>query len=59
MDKSANSSIIEIQSKTRVPPMPCYHSSLPIAKAKYNDVIKLCNDKVIPAQFHKEYTDID
>ncbi|CAG5005764.1 unnamed protein product [Parnassius apollo] len=58
MDKSAKSSVVEIQSKTRVPLISCYHSQLPIAKAKYNDLIKLCKDKVIPAQFHKEFTDI-
>ncbi|CAG5044420.1 unnamed protein product [Parnassius apollo] len=58
MEKSAKSSLVEIQSKTRVLLISCYHSRLPIAKAKYNDLVKLCKDKVIPAKFHKEFTDI-
>lgn len=58
MDKSAKSSVVEIQYKTRVPLMSCYRSRLPIAKAKYDDLVKLCKDKVIPDQFQKEFTDI-
>ncbi|CAG4931994.1 unnamed protein product [Parnassius apollo] len=56
MNVNAKSYNVEVQSKTKGPLMPCYRSRLPIAEAKYNDPMKLCKDKVIPAQFHHEYS---
>ncbi|CAH2095702.1 unnamed protein product [Euphydryas editha] len=32
-----------------------YKSGLPITRAKYNDLKKLCDTGVIPKIFHKEY----
>ncbi|CAG4983780.1 unnamed protein product [Parnassius apollo] len=56
MNVNAKSYNVEVQSKTKGPLMPCYRSRLPIAEAKYNDLMKLCKDKVIPAPFHHEYS---
>lgn len=58
MNKSAKSHTIEVQSKSRVPLMSCYRSRIPIAEKKYDDLLKLCNDKVIPTQFQNEFIDI-
>ncbi|CAG5023389.1 unnamed protein product [Parnassius apollo] len=58
MAQSGNASVIEIQSKTRVPLMSCYRSCLPISKLKYDDLAKLCKDKVIPGHFQHEYLNI-
>ncbi|CAH1231300.1 unnamed protein product [Diabrotica balteata] len=58
MNKSAQSSKVELQSRTKVPLMACYQSRLPITKAKYNDLIKLCKEKVIPGHFQNEFTDL-
>ncbi|CAG4981687.1 unnamed protein product [Parnassius apollo] len=56
MKVSAKPYIVKVQSKTKGPLMPCYQSRLPIADAKYIDLMKLCKDKVIPAPFHHEYS---
>ncbi|XP_072400657.1 uncharacterized protein [Diabrotica undecimpunctata] len=58
MNKSAQSSKVELQLRTKVPLMACYQSRLPITKAKYNDLIKLCKEKVIPGHFQNEFTDL-
>lgn len=53
MDKSAKSSQIDILSKPITPLMPYYESILLISNKKYDDLAKLCKDKVIPVQFHQ------
>ena len=32
-----------------------YNSPLSISKEKYNDLMRLCNNKVIPEEFHAWY----
>lgn len=34
---------------------PLYRSRLPISMAKYNDLVRLCNNGTIPRRFHDEY----
>lgn len=59
MNAIAPSFDIEVQSKTKVSSLlPCYRSQLPIAKAKYDDLVKLCTDKVIPNCFKHEFVNI-
>ncbi|CAG5054121.1 unnamed protein product [Parnassius apollo] len=58
MNPTAASFDIEVQSKTKVTLLPCYRSQLPISKAKYDDLVKLCVDKVIPNCFKHEFVNI-
>ncbi|KAL4704008.1 hypothetical protein ACJJTC_018048 [Scirpophaga incertulas] len=46
---------MQVQQKSRNNPPACYKSQLHISKAKYDDLIKLCQNKVIPEIFHNEY----
>ncbi|CAH2106732.1 unnamed protein product [Euphydryas editha] len=58
MNPSAASFDVEVQSKTKISLLPCYRSQLPISKAKYDDLVKLCVDKVIPNCFKHEFVNI-
>lgn len=58
MNAAAKSFEVDIQSKAKVALLPCYRSLLPISKAKYDDLKKLCTDKVIPSCFHQEFINI-
>ncbi|CAG4944553.1 unnamed protein product [Parnassius apollo] len=58
MNPTAASFDNEVHSKTKVSLLPCYRSQLPISKAKYIDLVKLCVDKVIPNCFKHEFVNI-
>lgn len=47
-----------MQPKTKISPPACYKSLIPLSKAKYNDLLKLCRDKVIPNLLHSEYNSL-
>ncbi|CAB3225842.1 unnamed protein product [Arctia plantaginis] len=58
MNPTAASFDVDVQSKTKVSVVPCYRSQLPISKAKYDDLVKICTDNVIPNCFKQEFVNI-
>ncbi|KAJ0172677.1 hypothetical protein K1T71_011816 [Dendrolimus kikuchii] len=58
MNPTSASFDVEVQSKTKVSLLPCYRSQLPISNAKYDDLVKLCVDKVILNCFKHEFVNI-
>lgn len=51
--------------KSRIPaqrcqtlPRPAYKEALPIATKKYNDLMKMCDDLVIPPEYHEFYRNL-
>ncbi|CAG5021859.1 unnamed protein product [Parnassius apollo] len=55
MNVNAKTYFIEVQSKTKISPPACYKSQLATSKAKHDDLLKLCREKVIPEIFFNEY----
>lgn len=43
------------KSKNHIAPGQCYQNNLKISKPKYEDLLKLCKDGVIPEKYHLEY----
>jgi hypothetical protein len=58
MNKEAPSIDIEVNSKTKTPLFQCYLRRLPISNAKFVDLSKLCENKVIPKPFHNEFIEL-
>lgn len=56
MASDAKEETIAILGKSKSSPSRnCYKEPLPISKQKFQDLAKLCNANVIPAQYHNEY----
>lgn len=58
MNEDAVTFSIEVQPKTKINPPACYKSQIPLSKAKLDDLLKLCRNKVIPSIFHNEYNSL-
>lgn len=58
MNASALSFDVEVQPKIKLSLTSCYRSQLPISKAKYDDLLKLCTDKVIPNCLKQKFLSI-
>lgn len=59
-DHTGSYTKINIFGKGRPPKLPktldkAYQTMFPISEKKYNDLVALCNDKVIPIEFHGWY----
>lgn len=56
MSVSAPEFEVTVQAKAKPMELPkCYKARLPIPKKKYDDLQKLCADRIIPSVFHAEY----
>lgn len=55
MKEDTTEEMIPITGKPKIVNSKLYKSLLPISKAKYNDLKKLCETDVIPKIFQREY----